>query len=484
MKDKSHAIASFAVRILIATCLLLGFALFFNSSHSSDTAFELTIESQSGDFKIFNSPSSDKTQIKIFIDDKESAFGDSLVPLTCEIVEGELLDGDTIYDVVELSTEVNEKFVGTYDIDFTVINDNYEVTADALGTYTLVPRPISVLVNDKTSVYGEAEVPFSAELTSGTLVGDDTLESIMSFERAEGRNAGEYVIRGGCTNMNYSATITNGTYHITPRPIVVSVADAASVYGESVGVNAISLVSSTLAYHDTLQSIISVGTPDSVGAGVYPITATANSNYTATFEYTNTDHSIYTIAKFDLTDEMTFNVASGASVVQGTSVVCSTTTSVAKFNYAYILDGEETADKNGVGEYTLTATIDDDNYSGTKSIAYSTYANVAPKMASMVSLLDTYHSASATDSQKINALFDCQAIYANLTDTDTIQIEANANYTQIVNEFISDWNALRESASEDLIVAEKIYDNVIGIVLTAVSAAACLGFVAMKFFIG
>ena len=479
MKKKSLSIILFAVTFLIAIFLLLGI-LFATDSAEND----LTIQTFDGDFRVFNSPSPDKTQIKIFINDKESQFGDPIANLTCEIVEGELLDGDTIDDVVELYIDGLSNFVSAYDIWFDVINDKYEVTADDPGTYTIVPRAISVRVQDKTSVYGEDDVPFSAELTSGTLVGDDTLAKILSFERAEGRNAGEYIIRGGCINSNYAATITNGKYTITKRPIVVSVADASSVYGESIGANEISLVSGTLAYHDTLQNVITVGTPDSVGAGVYPITATANSNYSATFEYTTTDHSIYTIAKRDLSDEMTFNIASGASIVQGSNVTCSTTTSVARFDYAYALDGEPTTDKNGVGEYTLTATIDDDNYSGTKSITYSTYANVSPKMANMATYLDTYHSASATDTEKINALFDCQAIYANLSDTDLMQIEANAGYTGIVEQFISDWNALRESASEDMLVAEKAYDNTLAIILTAVSAAACLGFAAMKFIIG
>lgn len=486
MKKRLNSQRMFAIVFTIATFLLfalavaltLVFTISDNRQFDFDSKSEPTLENFDHCFKVLKG--TDKIPLTIEIDDHESQYGDPLATLTCRVVSGELLSGDEISDVVRLIFDGSTQFVGTYDIDFECINDAYDVTCTALGTYTLLPRSISVQVNDAESLYGEVDAPLSATLTAGSLVGDDTLASIMSFERAEGRNAGAYVIRGGCLDMNYSATITNGTYTVTPRPITVSVADASSAYKQPIVSNAIELTDGSLVYHDTLDGIINLTTPSSVSAGVYEIVGSSNPNYDVTFVYTHGPHSVYEITPIDAAANMTFNLQEGASVVQGTRVSCTVQDLYLPTALTYELNGEIVQSTSGVGDYTVTATIDDVNYFGTKVLHFSTFASVSPKMTALSALLDTYHSATATDKAKIDALFDAQAIYANLLDTDYKQIESSSAYTALVQNFVEDWNALRQTSNTDMAVATKAYDNVLTAIIAAVSAASILAFMAIK----
>ena len=425
-----------------------------------------------------------KISIKIEIDDKESEYGDEFAELTARIVEGSLKDGDTLADVIELEIDGDTRFVGTFDIVFTAINDDYTVSCDAPGTYTLVPRNISIAVDDKSSYYGDELLPLSATLTSGTLIEDDTLEEILSFEKAEGKVAGEYEIDCECLDENYNAAITNGKYVVLPRPITVSVSDAESTYGEEVAKNKVELESGTFVGSDTLETVVSLTEPNGLCAGVYEVYAHANSNYSLTVNYTNGTHSLNTISKRDVSSSIEFDVEDGASLVEGSKVFYSTGgVSVARVVRSYTLNGEPTTNPNGVGEYSLTVTIDDANYCGEKTVRYTTYASVVGKMAIFSSLLDTYHSPTATDNEKISALFNCQEMYANMTATDMAQIEANEEYLRLINSFENDWTQLKVGADEDLAQAERIHDKMLALYLGIAAMSLALGAMALKFFI-
>ncbi|MBQ9276183.1 MAG: hypothetical protein IJ226_01150, partial [Clostridia bacterium] len=394
-----------------------------------------------------------------------------------------LKDGDSLAHVIELEIDGDTLLVGTFDIIATTINDDYSVTCEAPGTYTLIPRKICVSVNDKSSYYGDELLPLDATLTSGTLVGDDTLDEILSFDKAEGKVAGEYKIDCACLEENYNATITYGKYTILPRPITVSVSDAASVYGDEVMPNKVELVSGTFAYSDTLDSVVTVTKPSTTRAGVYEITAHANSNYNLTAQYTNGTHSLNTISKRDVSSLIEFDIEDGATLVEGGKVFYSLDVSVERVVRTYTLNGEPTTNPNGIGEYSLTVTVQDDNYCGEKTIHYSTYASVAEKMSTFSSLLDAYHSPNATDSEKISALFECQQLYANMTETDMAQIEASDEYTYLIDAFASDWETLRQGANEDLQQAEKVNSKALALYLGVVAVSLALGAMALKFFL-
>ncbi len=424
-----------------------------------------------------------KIPITIEIDDKTTEYGDGIAQLTARIVDGSLKDGDTLADVVLLEIDGDTRFVGTFDIIATTINDNYAVSCENLGIYTILPRKIGITVTDKSSYYGDELLPLDASLTGGTLVGDDTLNDILSFGKAEGKVAGEYKIDCECLDENYDATITYGKYTILPRPITVSVSDAASIYGEDVTRNKVELVSGTFAYSDTLEGVVSVTEPSVTRAGVHEIYAHANSNYILTAIYTNGTHSLNTISKRDVSSLIEFDIEDGAMLVEGSKVFYSLDLSVERVVRTYTLNGESTTNPNGVGEYSLTVTIDDDNYSGEKTIHYSTYASVTGKMATFSSLLDVYHSPNSTDEERISSLFECREMYANMTDTDIAQIAENEEYSYLIGSFENDWEALRHGAEEDLSQAENLHGKILALYLGVATVSLALGAMALKFFL-
>ena len=120
---------------------------------------------------------------------------------------------------------------------------------------------------------------------------------------------------------------------------------------------------------------------------------------------------------------------------------------------------------------------------GEKTIRYSTYASVTGKMTTFSSLLDTYHSPSAADDEKISALFECQQLYANMTDTDMAQIKANDEYSYLITSFESDWEALRRGAEEDMEQAENVNSKALALYLGVAAVSLALGVVALKFFL-
>ena len=97
-----------------------------------------------------------KVQITIEIDDKETEYGDDLAELTARIVDGSLKDGDTLADVVSLEIDGDTRFVGTFDIIATAINNNYIVTCEVPGTYT-----VTVTAKDDSYYTGSVNVEYT-----------------------------------------------------------------------------------------------------------------------------------------------------------------------------------------------------------------------------------------------------------------------------------------------------------------------------------
>jgi hypothetical protein len=105
---------------------------------------------------------------------------------------------------------------------------NYSISY-ANGTLTVSPRPITVTADDKTKVYGNADPALSWQVTTGSLVGNDTLSGTLT--RASGANVGSYAIDASAlANGNYAVTAVDGTLTVTPRPITVTADDKTKVY--------------------------------------------------------------------------------------------------------------------------------------------------------------------------------------------------------------------------------------------------------------
>ena len=111
---------------------------------------------------------------------------------------------------------------GDYAVTITLgENPNYSVTKTD-GTFTIAPKAATLKASNLSKTYGQKDPTLTA--ISGGLAGTDKLD--YTLERAEGENAGEYVITvTPGNNPNYDVTVTNGTFTIGRKALTIRVND-------------------------------------------------------------------------------------------------------------------------------------------------------------------------------------------------------------------------------------------------------------------
>lgn len=422
-----------------------------------------------------------RKQLSITIDNKTSIYGNELVPLTYQPVS--LVNGDNASDIISLTKAAGVN-VGEYAITGTCSHIGYDAQF-ANGTYTISKRSIQIVIGDASSCYGDplATIPChaAAALPYDDDIYDIVLLSVADFD-ASIINA--YDIEFEVINNNYVVACQNevpATYTYSKRPISIIVNNKSSVYGESIKPLTWELANdTTLATGDEPDEVITLFKDGGNDAGEYEIQVGWDFNYSVNV----VRQGVYTIEKQDVSSHITLSLANGAQVVQSTPCTASIDIANLQLVYSLMLGGQSVENTSKVGEYTFTATVQNANYSGSKSAAFTVYENVEGKITRLATLLATFKNPQATDEERIEALFSAQSIYSNLTTTDLLQIENNQDYQAEIASFVESWDTLRNSAESDLTVAEKTYDNLIAIVIAATSASLLLGFAFIKAFIG
>ena len=121
--------------------------------------------------------------ITVTADDKSSPYGDATVALTATL-SAALVGADQEADLFYLTKEAGTD-AGDYTIAVVPSNNlNYDLTAED-GVYTIVPRAITVTIEDKTSTYGDNRVPLTAGVTEGTLAVGDVAPYTLSSAATE-----------------------------------------------------------------------------------------------------------------------------------------------------------------------------------------------------------------------------------------------------------------------------------------------------------
>ena len=232
-------------------------------------------------------------------------------------------------------------------------SENY-VIEYAAGTLTVTPAPAIVAIGDQWSTYGEEiALDQSQFVASGLVAGDEESDLGITLVKAEGDDAGTYIISGASSNGNYTITFINGIYTITPRGITVEITAGGGVYGGTITPAAASLsevaegdeVSVTLTYTGTSNSGVSVsGTEVPALAGSYIVTASvADGNYTLTGNAS---------AAF-VVDRMTVEKPSAAAVIYtGTAL----TSGISETDRYTVSEPENMVD---AGSYTVVLTLKD-----------------------------------------------------------------------------------------------------------------------------
>ena len=183
-----------------------------------------------------------KRPVTIIANEKEQIYGEKELKLDYTVSkETPLVKKDTIKNSFtgELALEENKtNNVGMYIIEQgTLSSDNYDITFED-AVYTIWPRPITIIIDDQTKVYGEKDPKFTYTLDKTTpMAYKETLDDILSGNliRLIGNNVGTYTIGQGTlldTTENYKLTFKNGTLTITPKPITVIIDNKEKNEGE------------------------------------------------------------------------------------------------------------------------------------------------------------------------------------------------------------------------------------------------------------
>jgi len=147
------------------------------------------------------------------------------------VTTGSLVVSDALTGSLSRTSGEN---VGDHQITIgTLTNSNYAITF-VPANLTITQRPITVTADDQTKVFGSTDPPLTYIVTTGSLVGSDSLSGALS--RATGEDVGTYAInQGTLTNSNYNITYRDGALTITrATQNVLSVTTSQVTYGTSV----------------------------------------------------------------------------------------------------------------------------------------------------------------------------------------------------------------------------------------------------------
>lgn len=134
---------------------------------------------------------------------------------------------------------VGEEVVGSpYTISASLsptdVLENYEITYNTTN-FIIEPRQITVKADDKTKTIGKGDPALTYSITEGSFAFTDELSGQLA--RDAGEATGDYAIRIGTLSAsnNYLMKFVEGTFTITPQPIVTVTVDKnqSKVYGDA-----------------------------------------------------------------------------------------------------------------------------------------------------------------------------------------------------------------------------------------------------------
>jgi filamentous hemagglutinin family protein len=188
--------------------------------------------------------------ITISVGDQSRIYGNANPTTgTIAVTEGGLVNGDTFGTVAVSSNATAGSDVGNYmlstDKDSITFSkgqaSNYAITYDE-GTLKVTARPITVMVNDQSRIYGNANpTAGTVTVTDGSLVNGDMITSAVTVSSTAGATSdvGSYALStDGVTfsngkASNYAVTYDEGTLNVTARPITVTVDNQSRIYGNA-----------------------------------------------------------------------------------------------------------------------------------------------------------------------------------------------------------------------------------------------------------
>ena len=313
--------------------------------------------------------------------------------------------------------------------------------------FTIAPKPITVTIADKTSVYGEAVAELTA--TDDGIVNNDTNVYALATDASSTANAGTYPITGTTLNNNYKITFVGGTYTITKATNQWTTEPSITgwTYGETASTpTAVAKFGEvTVTYAEKGTESFTAEVPTQAGDYTARFTVTDNGNYNGLEETWN-----FTIAKKALA--ITEAVAAGREY-DGTKTVAITEVKLegvraedtVAVDLTDLTGTLESADKGTYTSVTLPElTLKDDkgNYTLTQPTA-AVKTNVVeiiakPITVTVADIADQTWTGSALTPAVVSptGLVKETDEYCTVTYTDntnvglaTVKVEEKGNYT-------------------------------------------------------
>lgn len=372
-------------------------------------------------------------------------------------------DYEGVYEVhyyaADQATELQAQEVvnaGTYYVVLTAeANGEYEAYASGFIALTVIPRPVSIVADDKAVEYTEV-----ADLTATVLYGNATLgyaelpafvDEGQAYTLICAADAGSYVgtydivpARQGAPNPNYDVTFVKGTCTVGKKQLTVSVDHAMRVYGEECvpltyndGEELQALTGKTAGGKCAIFELVALDGDDAVVAttpvGSYPVVGTnlRPDLYDITFENTQ---NAYTVTPRPITVQVT---ALSSAYGEATLPLAADDSQVLGWDkdvYRLSFAAEEVKD---AGSYDVVGTALSDNYTITFEGTQNAYT-ILPRVVGLAWTGDecVYDGLPHLPTVRLTNVLEGDAITATLvgaaTDagrhTATVQGLDNPNY--------------------------------------------------------
>ena len=230
-----------------------------------------------------------KLEVSVVADDAEMEYGDTPADLTWSYALGsaEFVETDGITLTVITDADSESDAGGNYYTHIVEVTlKNYIINYQD-GVFSVTPRKITVTIDKKSSVYGEAIAELTASVTKGNIVNDDTDVYSLTTAATSSNAVGGYDITGKIENSNYDITFDGGelAYTIGKRAITVTIDGATSVYGDEIAELTASVTAGEIVNGDTDVYSLTTTATSSSDVGNYNITGSVlDTNYNITFE--------------------------------------------------------------------------------------------------------------------------------------------------------------------------------------------------------
>jgi len=325
--------------------------LVYNNSNYDITnnSATLTIEKRNIDIQILNSSNVYGENLKI--DNSKYV-----------ITNGSIVNGDSLNIVLDYSN-VNQTYAKEYEIKLkTYSNENYNIVNITNGIYTISKRPISILLENQSSIYGDSIFvnQSSYEIIGGTIVNNDSLGISLSTD-AVANQAKDYTLTLSYTNENYNVSTNQAKYTVEKREVSVLVLNQTFTYGEQFEIDnskynitqgSFVFNDQNLAYLHTLANALS-------NSGEYEIDFKLNNpNYIL-----NITKGCLTLSKRVLTISLNVNeIEYGEQLDISSSQIEYISGNIVNNDNVSIFITTDLDQNNSVGNYTVSANSSNSNY--------------------------------------------------------------------------------------------------------------------------